>query len=304
MSKFQIIFTSLIAIATLSGSALSAFAADTLPPSSKAPFTDPQDCQGKTFGCFEVGLPGITEGDSIDDFVKDSKPILKFINLAVNAVIAVLVIIGLITIVIGGYTYMTAAGDASKVKLAKEMIIAALAGIFLSLVSVIILNTINSYLGTDAQEPKLGSTPAPGAGVGSGGGGSGGGSGGSGSGGGSGLPGGGGGNTGGGGGGNSGIGGSIFNDTPPRSTPQTLTVIIDDYQYYIRGANGIDTPSTLSEVLTSAQSTQGSTSGIRVAIFRENTSRAVTENLLRDGLTTNGIGRDAQFFPGDFITKK
>lgn len=116
-----------------------------------------------TFGTFEVGLPGSPElaaGASIDKFIgpEGSKPILKFINTAVNVVIAVLVIIGVISIVIGGYMYMTAGGDGGKVKLAKETIAAALVGIFLSLISVVILNTINTYLGTGAQEPVLGET--------------------------------------------------------------------------------------------------------------------------------------------------
>lgn len=111
-----------------------------------------------TFGNFEVGLPGAT--GSIDSFVSGGKPITSFVGLAVNAVIAVLVIIGVICIVIGGYVYMTAHGDASQVKLGKEMITAALAGIFLALISVIILNTINSYLGTDAVEPTISIAPA------------------------------------------------------------------------------------------------------------------------------------------------
>ncbi len=110
-----------------------------------------------TFGNLEVGLPGIPAGESIDTLVKPgSKPILTFINQAVDAAIAILVIIGLISITIGGYLYMTAAGNGERVKTAKEWILAALVGIFLALVSVIILTTINNYLGKDAQEPQLG----------------------------------------------------------------------------------------------------------------------------------------------------
>jgi len=303
MQKFQIIFLSLFITTLLCVSGIPVHAQN-LPPSSKAPFTDPQECQGKVFGCFEVGLPGITQGDSIDDFVKSPKPILDFINLAVNAVIAVLVIIGLITIVIGGYIYMTASGDASRVKVAKEMIIAALAGIFLSLISVIILNTINKYIGSDAQEPKLGapsgnSTPGGSSG--------GSGSGGGGSGGGGGLPNNGGGSGGGGGaggGGNSGIGGNIFNDTPPRSTPQTATIIIDESDYYIRGADGIDTKSSLDEVIAFSQSARGNSNGIKVATYTTGTSRPIAENNLKNGLITSGIPRDAQFISTTFITRK
>lgn len=122
------------------------------------PTPDPCPNAG-TYGCFEVGLPGITD-KSIDNFIKDDKPIIKFINLAVRVVIAILVIIGVISIVIGGYMYMTAGGDGGRVKMAKEMIVAALVGILLSLISVVILNTINKYLGSEAVEPELGNTGA------------------------------------------------------------------------------------------------------------------------------------------------
>lgn len=119
--------------------------------------------QSGSFGDFEVGLPGITD-KSIDNFINTSgkKPIVKFIDLAVTVVIAALVIIGVISITIGGYLYMTAGGDAGQVKTAKEMILASIVGIFLALISVIILNTINKYLGTSAEEPQLGgASPAP-----------------------------------------------------------------------------------------------------------------------------------------------
>lgn len=106
------------------------------------------------FGCFEVGLPGITE-QTIDSFLdhNSNRPILAFIDFAVKAVIAILVIIGVISIVVGGYLYMTAAGNAKQIGTAKEMILAALVGIFLSLVSVVILNTVNTFLGSSAKDP-------------------------------------------------------------------------------------------------------------------------------------------------------
>lgn len=133
---------------------------------SVASAQSPSPCNsGGKFGCFEVGLPGnpkLAAGAAIDAFLDSPKPIVDFINVAVKVVIAVLVIIGVISIVIGGYVYMTAGGDAGRVKMAKEIILAAIVGIFLSLISVVILNTINKYLGSSAQEPQLGGTsPAP-----------------------------------------------------------------------------------------------------------------------------------------------
>lgn len=118
--------------------------------------SDTTSTQSGSFGSFEVGLPGIPAGESIDQLAHEPAPILNFINTTVNATIAVLVIVGLISITIGGYLYMTAAGNGGQVKTAKEWILAALVGIFLALASVIILTTINNYLGKDAQEPTLG----------------------------------------------------------------------------------------------------------------------------------------------------
>ncbi len=149
------------------------FLGSLLAPSAfaESPAPCPSD---STFGCFEVGLPGsseLTAGKSIDSFVggKDTKPILKFIGVAVNVVIAALVIIGVISVVIGGYMYMTAGGNGDQVKSAKSWIQSALVGIFLSLISVVVLNTINKYLGSEAAEPELGETGTGTSGAGAGG---------------------------------------------------------------------------------------------------------------------------------------
>lgn len=160
MPKFKVTFLVLSSIALFSVSRPVAFAQIVdRQPAPPLPI-EGNDCEGTTFGCFEVGLPGIPTRQSIDDFVNNPTPILSFINFAVKAVIAILVIIGLISIVVGGYIYMTAAGNGSQVKLAKEIIIAALAGIFISLVSVIILTTVNKYIGSAAKEPALGKPSA------------------------------------------------------------------------------------------------------------------------------------------------
>lgn len=287
MRKSRIIFIGLFLL--LVWNASEAFAAvndtDHEPIQNRAPVTDPQEAG--TFGEFEVGLPGIPEGQTIDDFVADPKPILKFINLAVNAVIAVLVIIGLITIVIGGYIYMTAAGDGSKVKVAKEMIIAALAGIFLSLVSVIILNTINSYLGSGAEEPNFG-TPlgaSPGDSGGSGGsngsgGGSGGGDNGSGDNGGGGS----------GGGNNGGIRHLVFNENVPDSTPDTVTIISHnnavgtDPKFYIRDRNGVDQVTDIDGIVRAVEGTPVSARTVRFQLYKTSFSRGGQESTVENAL--------------------
>jgi len=122
----------------------------------------PPDDPGSSssFGKFEVGLPGdgpFSKNQSIDDFITSTQnaPIKTLVNLFVTFATVMLVIIGTITIVIGGYMYMTAGGNASQVTSAKDMIRAALIGIFIAFISVALLNTINPYLGSDAVEPSL-----------------------------------------------------------------------------------------------------------------------------------------------------
>ncbi|HSX24625.1 MAG TPA: hypothetical protein VLG69_01530 [Candidatus Andersenbacteria bacterium] len=121
--------------------------------------SSPCPSSASQFGCFEVGLPGnkqFSKDQPIAAFLDTKTPILSMVNLAVTFLIAILVIIGVIIIVVGGYKYMTAAGNASQVKDAKEMIGAALIGIFIAFISVVILNTINPALGPQAAEPSLG----------------------------------------------------------------------------------------------------------------------------------------------------
>jgi hypothetical protein len=275
MSKSQIIFLRLLLAITLSFSGHFARAEDT--PSDARPF-----------GNFEVGLPGLPAGSSIDRFAGKDEPILEFINLVVNTVIAVLVIIGLISIVIGGYIYMTAAGDGSRVKLAKEMILAAIFGIVLSLVSVIILNTINRYIGSGATEPELGeSSPGSGSGgEGSGlGNGNNGGSDGSGT-----LPGNqenpGNNNEGTNGGGGNLPGGNqvLFDSTVQRSTPQITTIIIDGENYYFRDSNGFDHPTTLGNAVRAAQNSEGGADNLKIRVYQSSSARTTSERALRDAL--------------------
>lgn len=302
MSKSKLTFLLLSSIVFFTVSSSAAFAQIGNGQPAPALPIEGNDCEGTTFGCFEVGLPGISVGESIDDFAKGPTPLLSFINFAVKAVIAILVIIGLLSIVIGGYIYMTAAGNGSQVKLAKEIIIAALAGIFLSLVSVIILTTVNKYLGSGAIEPKLNQPPGD---TSSAGGGSGAGSGNS------------SGNSQGGtsGGetnnlpssqgsttnntnGTSNVGGNtipatnqvIFNNIPERSTPQTASIIMDGTNYYIRDSNGFDRLTDLDGAINAAQLTQGAgTDSLRVRVYGMRSATELTQRNLREGLDNVNI---------------
>lgn len=110
----------------------------------------------RPFGLFEVLLPGITER-TIDLFDSNSnrKPILRYVGIVINLIIAGIVAIGLISIVVAGYLYVTAGGDAQKVTTAKSLIGAALLGIVLALGAFLLLNTIGSQFASDLREPGL-----------------------------------------------------------------------------------------------------------------------------------------------------
>ncbi len=261
---------------------------------------DPQP-NSSTFGNFEVGLPGngpFAAGKSIDSFISgaQSKPILTLVNLTVTFLTAILVIVGVITIVLGGYLYMTAAGNGSQVEKAKEMIKASLIGILIAFISVVLLNTINPALGPKAGEPTLPSpSGSPGAIIksslgpdsfGTGGGAS---NGGGGSGAGSGTS-----NTNGSttnttGGGSTGSNQTLFGNNIKASSSQSVSVVIDDRNYYIRDASGFDRPSTLEEVVSLTQSAPGDDNGIGLRIYETLNARAGTEDALRNALTNATI---------------
>lgn len=59
---------------------------------------------------------------------------------------ALIMVAAAVSIVIGGYIYMTAGGSADRVQLAKTWIIAALLGITIALTAWVILNTISPTL--------------------------------------------------------------------------------------------------------------------------------------------------------------
>jgi hypothetical protein len=99
------------------------------------------------FGNFEMPLPGL-ENRSMCSFT-----FVEYIAIIVQIFTGVVVVAGLIGIVVGGYIYMTAGGDAGRVGTAKQFIMSALFGIALALASYIILNTISPQFASQLQEP-------------------------------------------------------------------------------------------------------------------------------------------------------
>lgn len=99
-----------------------------------------------TFGNFEAPLPGVGRNTSIDAFVNNDRPLTRYVGFVVNIMTAGIVAIGVISIVIGGFLYLTAGAEPKNVDAGKTWIKAALLGILLALTAWLILNTINPQI--------------------------------------------------------------------------------------------------------------------------------------------------------------
>jgi len=124
-------------IGTLLGASLLLPSASALAQASPSPDPCP-------FGVFEVGVP----------FTKDAKRgasvcLDQGIGKAAAGIATLLTVLtvmaGLLAVVFGGYIYMTAAGNGSRVQLAKTWIMAGLSGILLAVLAFFILNLIGGY---------------------------------------------------------------------------------------------------------------------------------------------------------------
>lgn len=120
--------------------------------------TVPAEAQAPTPGCFFGDFEsGIISG-CIDNFISSdaSSSLVSFMQRIVNLVTAIIVSVGLISIVIGGYFYITAGGSSDRVGTAKTWIVSALAGIILALMSWVILNTISSqFVNPEIRLPRV-----------------------------------------------------------------------------------------------------------------------------------------------------
>ena len=100
-------------------------------------------CNTRDFGCFEAKIPGL-EFDTITELTSGkANPLVFYVGVIANFVTALIVVVGIISIVIGGYFYMTARGNAQQISTAKSWIGGALLGITLALGALLILNTIS-----------------------------------------------------------------------------------------------------------------------------------------------------------------
>lgn len=90
-------------------------------------------------------LKGVAVGGGYSDTTNNTSAI-KLISLAINAFLALLGIIFIVLILLAGYNWMTAQGDASKVEKAQHTMQYAIIGLVIIVGSFAIWNFINSAL--------------------------------------------------------------------------------------------------------------------------------------------------------------
>lgn len=112
------------------------------------------------FGCFEVldqlpSIGGITIDKVIDTFIQsEERPLVTIANIIFQIGLAILIMVGLLSVVVGGYLYMTAGGSSEQIGTAKKWIGAALIGVTIGLLGWLILNTVSPQF-TEPEEPTL-----------------------------------------------------------------------------------------------------------------------------------------------------
>lgn len=116
---------------------------------SYAPSVAAGDCGGGF-----LGLPpwydGITDGSCQVNLTQDSGAVSNLVwRIALNVIEALMMLVGyasVVMIIVGGFFYMTATGQADKIKSAKGTILNAVIGLVIALSSVAIVNVIQSMI--------------------------------------------------------------------------------------------------------------------------------------------------------------
>ena len=75
-----------------------------------------------------------------------SNDLMGTINTAINVVLGVLGLLAVIVIIYGGFMYTTSAGDASKIKKAKDTIMYGVVGLVIALLAYAIVNFVVSSI--------------------------------------------------------------------------------------------------------------------------------------------------------------
>ena len=90
------------------------------------------------------GCPGLSDQTKLSDVIIG----------IVNGIVGVLAIVAVIFIVVGGFNYMTSAGDTGKVQKAKNTIIYALIGLVIAVLAFAIVNFVISNIINNAENSE------------------------------------------------------------------------------------------------------------------------------------------------------
>lgn len=99
------------------------------------------------FGKLEVPFGGL--GETV------CQPILTYVGALVKLILGFIIVIATITVVVAGYFYMTAGGNATQVAFAKTLLIAAISGVILAATAYVILNTVSPQFASELREPSI-----------------------------------------------------------------------------------------------------------------------------------------------------
>ena len=95
----------------------------------------------------QVVIPGEPVVTTVEGFVRGKvTDLAQYIGFIYNFLIGIIGLVAGVSIMIGGFTYLTAGGDKSKVEDGKKRIYNALAGMVIAFTAYLLLNTINPNL--------------------------------------------------------------------------------------------------------------------------------------------------------------
>ena len=99
------------------------------------------------FSLVAVPTMSLAEFASGDDIAFSETPVLEAVDSVANWIFAILLIVATISIILGGFMFLTAAGDTAKLGKARDMIIYAAVGIAVGLLAKGITTLVQTIIG-------------------------------------------------------------------------------------------------------------------------------------------------------------
>jgi hypothetical protein len=91
----------------------------------------------------------LRDGDKVNSYAEcnidkdaDKRDLMSTISAVINVIIGIIGLVAVIVIILGGFQYMTSAGDSTKVKKAKDTILYGVIGLVISLLAYAIVNFV------------------------------------------------------------------------------------------------------------------------------------------------------------------